>query len=201
MNSTNLLPLCRQLRGARSARIRNWSVAVGALIALSVATYAGCVFALTDSAAPSPADFSRVARELAQFNGEAGRIRGQLAAAQREVYSAQSLSEQPDLSLLLGLISSKADERIILSRCELSESQPGEKGVEAESASIGGAVLRLDGFGRTQSAVAAFVLQLETAGMFDRVALLQSHSQPVLGTDAAAFRIECMMQPKKAVTP
>jgi hypothetical protein len=201
MNVTNLVPLARQLRAARSARMRNWTAALASVVLLSAATYAGCVFALTDSAAPSPADFSLAARELAQVNNESARVKAQLASVQREVYSAQSLSEQPDLSLLLGLISRKADERIILSRCELNESQPGEKGAEAESASIGGAILRLDGFGTTQGAVAEFVLALETTGVFDRVALLQSHSQPILGTNAAAFRIECQMQPRKATIP
>ena len=171
------------------------------LAVLSIATYAGCAFALADSNAPTAADFSTVTRELSQINGEASRIKAQLAGVQREVYSARSLSEQPDLSLLLGLISQTVDERIILSRCELTESPPAEKGGEAESANIGGAVLRLDGFGRTQTAVDAFVLQLETTGVFDHVSLLQSHSQSVLGTDAAAFRIECAMQPRKAVTP
>lgn len=201
MNSTNLIPLARQLRAARSARIGTWGIALGAVVLLSVATYGGCAWALTDSAAPSPSDFSQAARELAQINGESNRVKVQLAAVQRAVYSAQSLSEQPDLSLLLGLISRKADERIILSRCELTESQPGEKGADAESASIGGAILRLDGFGRSQGAVADFVLALETTGVFDRVALLQSRSQAILGTDAAAFRIECQMQPRKAAIP
>ena len=201
MNSANLLPLARQLRQARSSRARVWGIAAGTSLALSVATYAGCAFALSDSAAPSPADFSRTARELAECNGEANRIKAQLAGVQRETYSARSLSEQPDLSLLLALISRTADEQIILSRCELAESASGEKGAEAESASIGSATLRLDGFGKTQSSIARFVLQLESAGVFDQVTLLQSHSQPVLGMDAAAFRIECLMQPKKAVTP
>lgn len=201
MNSANLLPLPKQLRRARSRRVWRWLIAASTVLVLCAATYAGCVFVLRDSKAPSAADFSSAARELSQINGEAGRLKAQLAGVQQEVYSAQSLSEQPDLSLLLGLISRTADERIILSRCELTESGPGGKGSEAESASIGGAVLRLDGFGKTQTAVAAFVLQLETTGVFDRVTLVQSHSQPVLGTDAAAFRIQCAMQPKKAVTP
>lgn len=201
MNHVNLLPLTRQLHRARSQRTRAWSIVLGAMVSLSVATYAGCAFALADSNAPTAADFSTAARELSQINSEASRVKAQLVGVQREVYSARSLSEQPDLSLLLGLISRTADERIILSRCELTESKPPEKGAEAESANIGGAVLRLDGFGKSQTAVGAFVLRLETTGVFDHVSLLQSHNQPVLGTDAAAFRIECAMQPRKAVTP
>lgn len=200
MNHVNLLPLTRQIRVARSGRIKAWSVVLGVVAMLSAATYAGCALVLSDSNAPTAADFSSAVRELGQFNGEATHLKAQLAAVQREVYSAQSLSEQPDLSLLLGLISRTADERIILSRCELTESAPAEKGAEAESANFDGAVLRLDGFGKTQTDVATFVLQLETTGVFDRVSLLQSHSQPLLGSDAAAFRIECEMRPKKAVT-
>lgn len=200
MNNANLLPLTRQLHRARGQRIRAWSIALGAVAVLSAATYAGCAFVFADSNTPTAADFSSASRELSQLNGEANRLKVQLAGVQREVYSARSLSEQPDLSLLLGLVSRTADERIILSRCELTESQPAEQGTEAESANIGAAVLRLDGFGKTQTAVAAFVLQLETTGVFDRVRLLQSHSQPVLGTDAAAFRIECAMQPRKGAT-
>lgn len=200
MNQVNLLPLPRQIRRARSARIRAWSIGLGALVVLCAATYGGCAFVFSDLNAPRKADFSSTARELSQLNGDATHLKAQLAAVLREVYSAQSLSEQPDLSLLLGLVSRTADERIILSRCELTESGPPDKGAEAESANFEGAILRLDGFGKTQTAVAAFVLQLETTGVFDRVSLLQSHTQPLLGTDAAAFRIECAMQPKKAVT-
>lgn len=200
MNKTNLLPMSRQLRRARTSRTRLWGVALGVTAALSVATYTGSACALTDSTAPTPADFSRAARELAEANSESSRVRTQLAAVQREAYSARSLSEQPDLGLLLGLVSRNADDRIVLSHCELSEAQ-GEKGSEAESANIDAAVLRLDGFGRTQAAVADFVLRLEATHVFDRVTLLQSHSQPVFGADAAAFRIECAMRPKKAVTP
>lgn len=200
MNSANLLPLARQLSQDRSTRMRLWGILAGALVAISVATYAGCAFALADSAAPLPADFSRTARELTECNGQANRVKAQLAAIQREIYSSRSLSEQPDLSLLLALISRTADDQIILSGCELAESPPSDKGAETESASIGSATLRLDGFGKTQNAIARFVLQLESAGVFDGVTLLQSHSQPVLGADAAAFRIECLLQPKKAVT-
>src|SRR6202035_4043079 len=86
VNSTNLLPLARQLRQTRSTRARVWGIAASTILALSVATYAGCAFALSDSTAPSPADFSRTARELAVCNGEASRIKAQLTAAQRETY-------------------------------------------------------------------------------------------------------------------
>lgn len=201
MNSTNLVPLARQLRGARTARIRAWGIALGSLVVGSVVVFAGCALATSDGDAPSPPEFARAARDLAQFNGEATRVKAQLAGVQREVYSAHSLSEQPDLSLLLGLVSRTADEQIVLSRCELVESPPKEAVAQVESAEIGSAVLRLDGFGKTQAAVAAFVLQLETAGVFDRVALLQSHSQAVLGSEVAGFRIECLMQPNKGGTP
>ena len=201
MNSTNLVPLARQLRQTRSLRIRAWSIAVGGVLAACVATYAGCSFATADASVPLPAEFTRAAHELAQFNGDATRLRAQVARAQREVYAARSLSEQPDLSLLLGLISRTAGEQIVLSRCELNESQPTGKGAEVETAGVGGAILRLDGLGKTQAAVAGFVLQLETAGLFNRVTLLQSHSQPLFGNEAAAFRIECVMQPAQGGTP
>jgi hypothetical protein len=201
MNSTNLVPLARQLRQARSTRIRAWSIALGAALLASGATYAACTYALADARAPAPAEFTRAAREVSQFNADASRVRAQLAGVRREAYAARSLSEQPDVSLLFDLISRTADEQIVLSRCELTESPSAGKGADEDAAAVGGAVLRLDGLATTQAAVAGFVLQLETAGLFNRVALLQSHSQPLFGQEAAAFRIECVMQPARGGTP
>lgn len=201
MNSTNLVPLARQLRQARSMRVRAWSVAVGAVLLACAATYVGCAVAMADSNVPAAGEFARAARDLSQFNGEAVRLRAEVARVEREVYAARTLSDQPDASLLLALISRTADEQIVLNRCELTESQAAVQSADVEAAGIGGAVLRLDGFGKTQAAVAGFVLQLETAGLFDRVTLLQSHSQPLFGNEAAAFRIECLMQPGRGGNP
>lgn len=195
MNSTNLVPLAGQLRQARQVRIRAWAVAAGGVLLACVAVYAACAAALADHGAPAPAEFARAARELAQYNGEATHLRAEVSRVRREVYAARSLSEQPDVSLLFAMVSRTAGEQIVLSHCELTESQASGKGTEDDTAGVSGAVLRLDGFGKTQAAVAGFVLQLETAGLFNRVTLLQSHSQPLFGNDAAAFRIECLMQP------
>lgn len=198
MNNTSLMPLPRQLRQARSARTRAWSFAAGAVLMGCAATYVASAFALADSNVPAPGEFSRAAQELSRFNGEASRTRSQLARVQREAYAARSLSEQPDLSLLLAMVSRTAGEQVVLDHCELqTTSASGAKEAEGQAAGVSGAVLRLDGFGRTQAAVAGFVLQLETAGLFDRVTLLQSHSQPLFGNEAAAFRIECAMQPAR----
>jgi hypothetical protein len=193
MNGTNLVPLARQLRQARQTRTRAWAFAAGGILLACVATYAACAVGMADHGAPASSEFASAARELSQYNGQATHLRTQLSRVQREVYAARSLADQPDMSLLFAMVSRTAGEQIVLSHCEMTESTG--KGAEEDAAGVGGAVLRLDGFGKTQAAVAGFVLQLETAGLFNRVTLLQSHSQPLFGNDAAAFRIECLMQP------
>lgn len=197
MNSTNLVPLGRQIRQVKATRIRAWAIVLGTLVLGSAGTYISCSAALAGAEAPPAGDFARAARELSQFNAEGAKLRAQLAHVRRDVNAARSMTERPDLSLLLSLISRDMDDQVLLSRCELAEAHSAAKPTETGAGSADAVTLRLDGFGKTQSAVAMFVLKLETAGPFDRVTLVESHRQPILGGEATAFRIECRMEPNR----
>jgi hypothetical protein len=64
----------------------------------------------------------------------------------------------------------------------------------AASRSAGRAGLRLSGLGRSQAAVAQFVLQLETTDLFEHVSLLQTTRQQYLGGEAVAFELDCPLR-------
>jgi Tfp pilus assembly protein PilN len=194
MNRANLIPLQRQLRHARRARLRAWSVLLGA-IAGSLLLACGVLFLdPSQTSAPAPDAFTKVAGELAQTNQETATVRRQLAALREQVNSRRFVLEQPDYSLLLSMISQVVDDSVVLDQCELSSG-----GTQSNPSQ--GQVLKVGGFARSQSAVAGFMLQLETTGIFKKVTLVRSQEQPVLDRQAAAFQVQCLLGPPNKGAP
>ena len=197
MNSTNLMPLARQRRAMCSRRLRFWGIGVGLTFVCCAGAYAACIRTASPVVMPPAAAVAAVVHELSRYEAESSRVRSQMAAVDREINAARSLSEQPDLSRLLGVVSRATDEQIVLGRCEMSEAKPAGSSGGSVSTDPGPVTLRLEGYGKTQVAVAGFVLRLETTGVFDRVSLVQSRREPVLNTDSTAFEIVCLMQPSR----
>ena len=120
--------------------------------------------------------------------------------------STRLATNQPDLSILLALLSSSADEQTFLNRVELKLNaepaaettphplgvvhmpQPGNHADEQR-----GPVVVVTGFARSQSALSRFVMKLEDAAVFERVTILQNSSQPLFAGDAVGFKLECPM--------
>ena len=57
----------------------------------------------------------------------------------------------------------------------------------------GGFLLGLRGYGRSQAAVAKFVLRLEQTGLFQEVKTLKRTREAFLDAEAVAFRLECLL--------
>ena len=202
MNKVNLVPLHRQLLQARRARCRGWCAILVILCASLAVTYAVCRATLAGGSIPAGAHLATAAAELSRANSRAAALTAQLQEIHRREASARSISEQPDFSALLALLSKTVNQNIVLDLCELTPTaeplSAAPQGVAVADVSDPRSVtLTIGGFGRTQSAVDAFVLDLESQGLFDRVTLLKSTRQPLLGVDAAAFRVECLMQPAR----
>ena len=193
MNRSNLIPLSRQLRDERTVRLRRWAWTGGALCGVVGAVIACCAAWTNQLSGPAPQDFSKAASDLSKANAEAATLRAELALETQRLRSRQLIFEQPDYSLLLRLIAQQVDDDVVLSRCEFH--QPGVAHDDSQERINKSDSLQLFGFARSQPAVAAFMLQLESTGIFQKVTLLRSSEQPLFSGQVAAFEIQCVPGP------
>jgi Tfp pilus assembly protein PilN len=213
MNRVNLIPMSRRRAKARRVRLRAW-IAIDGVIGVIVLVAAG--FVLTASAvnrAPD-SDLAKTADEIARTNKQLQSTRAALAECLQTLASASAASDQPDWSLLIAALAARQGDDIVLGRCEISPvkdegpatAPPPPPPVQAVSMpakpaaapavprSAGHVLLHLSGLGRSQAAVAQFVLQLEASDLFERVTLLQTTRQEFLGGEAMAFELDCPLR-------
>src|SRR5580658_8269757 len=180
MNRINLIPPHRRKARAQRVRLRNW-IAINAGYALVLGLAFIAVYSQTFTTKLPAAELTATDREIDQ--------------AQQIVASAKDISDQPDWSRLLGPLADLQGNEIMLSECDLSETKndaPKAKG--AAAANTGRMSLHLIGLGRSQSAVAQFMLRLEAMGLFDHVSLVQSSSQQFMQSDAVKFELNCPLR-------
>jgi hypothetical protein len=128
-------------------------------------------------------------------------LQPRLSDSQTTLAASRTIGDQPDFSILMSLLASLLDEETVLSEVEVypydptGASMPGARRTvsltDAESVTV--YELRINGYGRSQSAVSEYVLRLERCGLFRKVHLLDTHKQPFLRDDAVAFRVECAL--------
>src|SRR5260370_38207947 len=56
------------------------------------------------------------------------------------------------------------------------------------------AIVRIQGYGRSQAVVAQFILRLEQTGLFDDVVLVKTNREPFLDDHAMSFQVECQLR-------
>jgi Tfp pilus assembly protein PilN len=183
--SPNLIPVHRQLRNARSERLRAWGWACGVTMCIVTVWWLGCGTGSSRAAAPPPEAFTKTSAEISQANEESARLRRQLAELKEQVVARQSVSQRADASVLLAVLAQATGEDIVVERCELAGRDPKAEG----SAQI----LRLNGAARNQPAVASFLLALEGTGLFKNVSLVRSGQQQLNNTQIASFQVECVI--------
>ncbi|HEY8749430.1 MAG TPA: PilN domain-containing protein [Tepidisphaeraceae bacterium] len=188
MATMNLIPMERQVRNARINRVRAWSYAGGGLTTALGLLWACCAAAPSQVDAPSAEMFSKAAAEMTKANEEALPRRRELASLQEKVASRQYITEQPDFSLLLALLSQVTGDDVVLNHCELTHALTP---AEIDRAQL----LRIGGMARSQPSVAAFMLALEGTGIFKNVTLVRSNEQPLMNAQVAGFQIQCTIGP------
>ena len=139
------------------------------------------------------------------INAATEQIRGSSQAIQRlcreiedarwKLGSSRAVGKQPDWSVPLALMAGKLGEEVVLERCELGPRKDAE-GQEEDSADTGRYVFRVNGLGKSQTAVSRFVLRLEQIDLFDRVRLIKTNRQPFLSDKAVEFQLECLLEGK-----
>jgi len=89
--SPNLIPVHRQLRNARSERLRAWGWACGVTMCIVTVWWLGCGTGSSRAAAPPPEAFTKTSAEISQANEESARLRRQLAELKEQVVERTSV--------------------------------------------------------------------------------------------------------------
>jgi len=206
--AVNLIPLQRRRAKARRARARAWFVIGGGYAAVLI--IAGAAMLLLMSPAESTGDLRKASTEIERSNQQVTAIRLVLAEAQQTLASARAVSDQPDWSILLAVIADSRGDELVLNRIDVAPAKDEAPPVgpvappssvqtvglapKPVSRAAAKADVRLAGIGRSQAAVAQFVLQLESTDLFEHVWLLQTTRQDYLGDEAFAFELDCPLR-------
>ena len=215
MNGVNFIPRQRRDASSRRARCRAWTIGASAYALL-------CVVAFAASGAIDVADDPTVASDLAQLPARIDAsqralttLRAQLAEAQARLNAARAVAQQPDWSVLLGLLAQSLGDDIVLTACRLEAEHPSDRAAASSPppgginrAADGGRsgapaapvvgpgsrfTLELAGLGRTQASVSRFVLRLEQLGLFERVTIVKTGREMFGEHESIGFRLEATL--------
>ncbi len=206
MNLTNLMPIARQQQRVCRVRLRAWAVACGLLGFTLAATAVWSRCAAGDDKPIPFVELSRVSQQISRDAEAAHDLQSRIALVRHEMQSVRFVSDQPDWSLLLQLVSNSLGDDVVLKSCDLTHRAEAPVPMSARDlhpapvATVHPApepphretlILHLAGFARSQAEVSNFVLRLEAIGLFQNVKLLQSARQPLLAGEAIGFELEC----------
>jgi hypothetical protein len=143
--------------------------------------------------------------------------RAELDGVESLLRSSRAITDQPDWSALLGLLSTKAGNDVFLRSCGVRPRDPAAYAAPVKPAgpparpAAGGkpppppdptVLVALAGLGASQASVSQFALRLEATGLFDRVRLLETSREVAVGLQLVSFRIECTLaEPGKPAEP
>ena len=187
MPNINLIPISRRDARRRRRNVR-WCAAGCAAYALAATLFAAVAWCTWGG------DDPQIRQQLAKAEQEIHRNEASLAQAKARLVGSQSVAlathhieDQPDWSVLLALLAGKADDQIVIRGCEVrTSSSPAAGNGPALIVSVGGVA-------RSPADAQQYVLRLERSGLFERVTLLDTHREPFLSSEGAAFRIESIL--------
>jgi hypothetical protein len=205
LSGVNLIPLPRILARRRGTLARRWAW-ICALYSAAVIGGFGSAAATWDYA-PSGAQARLDAETTAnQDRRKADKSLMEQVARLRTILAAnRAVGDQPNWSLLLSLISSTAESRVVLQSCRVEPALP----ASAAPAASGTAdarqpdrepvryTVQLRGYSRDQAGVSAFALDLERASLFSRVEVAESRREAFGKSEAVRFRLECALEARE----
>jgi Tfp pilus assembly protein PilN len=134
------------------------------------------------------------AKENAAEQAQVKDLTSQLQNSRRVLDANHAVGDQPDWSILLAMVAKMTEEKVVLRAFQVaprvvpgSEPKPGSEG----ETDPGRFLLKIKAFAKSQDEVTAFVLRLEHEGLFEKVDLLESKSEPFGSAEAVGFRLEC----------
>ena len=192
-SSVNLIPSPKRLAIQRRKRTRSWIAACAVYAIMLGAVYASCRFRWGGNDLQG-GEMARISTDIGRYNSQRVAVKGAIAALRAKIDANNAVGQQPDWSILLALMARNLGSDVVLKHCELDldrKSRPGDGGDQDDRRRK--FVLEVNGLGRTQTAVSAFVLRLEKAGLFDQVKLIRTSRQDFMSGKAVAFQLACTL--------
>ncbi len=205
MVSQNLMPAHRIGAKRRGSRLRRWAVLCCAYTLVLLAGYGLADSVWGRGGRVVTEEFERSKVRISNTSAQIAELQQKLFQAQRLQAANRVLSDQPDWSLLLAIVSGTLQDDIVLKSCQLVPMEQGRSpagmlaGPTADP--TGGFRLELRGYGRSQAAVAKFVLRLETTGLFKVVTTIKINRETFLGAEAVAFQLKCLLMNRSEKKP
>ena len=187
-------PFTRRIRVNRV--VRAWSVAVGLCALVAVVPVA-----LEQTRAPDPsAARARERLMLAQNRLEKSKVELKslnrlLKVHERELLAERHLTERPDWSAVLKLVTRQFDKRFVMTGFSLADSDDSQvasmltqSGLDDSGQSVW---LMIDGVAESNSDVADLIMRVEGLGLFQRVVMTGTKRELFAGEQRTGFSLAC----------
>lgn len=213
MRQVNFIPAARRERKRRARTLRVCAtVCIGyAVLAAVAAAITWGLFSESDTTLPHRIELAQSNIKNAQT--KLSRLRGEASSVRTKLRANTQLTDRPDWSHLMALVSSSAGEQTVLRRLHVhpaepvamtpastakkSAAKPGTAGADAPAF----LTLELDGFARTSLEISRFALRLESLSLFDKVTVTDTAREPFQGDQATRFAIRCALQDVRGQVP
>lgn len=207
MIPVNLIPAGRRVARQSRRRVRRWTIAGGCF---SVALVLGACWTSMVWAHAEDQDLSQQIAEakerLATAQARERIAVHELKNAERTLATARLAADRPDWTRLFSLLSAYRGDEIQIEGIELTGGLVVEEPPPTKSGKPGKKTaasplrekydLKLTGVARMPQDAAAFVLHLESTGVFSKVVITETRTRDVQGIQMTAFRIDCEMTEK-----
>ena len=181
MLTANLIPTSRLAAQRRARRIRAWLAVSGVYGLAAVAGCLGLRAALQNDDAQARTVIVSASQQLEASQGVIARLKAELADVRRRAEAARQITNRPDWSVLLALLSRDRGDELALTNCHL------------EALDEGGYSLSIGGLSRTPEHITEFTLALERSGVFDRVRLVETVRRATPRGEAVACSLVCRL--------
>jgi Tfp pilus assembly protein PilN len=195
----NLIPQHR--RRARLLRLRQnrWMFAVAGYALFLVVGYLGWRIMWSADGYDQSARLAYIRGDIETTHNSIAKTRAALREAGARLQANQTVTAQPDWSLLMTLIAELRGEEVVLNRCRMEASMLESQATPAVTGRA--PTLSLHGHGRTAAAISQFLLKLENTQLFESVSLLKTNREVYQGGDAVAFQLECRLKTSSETPP
>ena len=189
MRCVNLMPQARIDAHLRQERRHAWCIGVSSYVGSLLLIAAAAYLWWPDQHAAVAAELASVQEQTQKDEAAISALRPRIREAMSSLAAARSIGDQPDWSLLLGLLSKLLGDDTVLSSCKLTVALPtsDEPAPDDQVRHL----LSLTGLGRSHAAVLEYVRKLEQIGLFQAVTVIDTRSEPFTDGQAIAFHIEC----------
>lgn len=195
MKNINLIPASERRAKKTRRHVRLWAgvCTVYGVILLLVTAF--CHGALDPPGDVVRRDLDRTLHSARQSHETIQQLSRELTEVESKLAASRAVGQQPDWSKLLGLLAQKTAGEIVLRNCSIAPAgaagSPRGRSSDERPDEERRYVVTLEGYGRSQAAVAGFVLRLERTGLFGRVQQQGARREQFLSATAVRFALTC----------